>query len=530
MPLVWSRQDPLYLVYFWGVEQDYTQSYTAIKERYKLNISSNIIASQARAIAKQKADSHFHVFTDIFEGENLISFIGNLVGLIGGIALAALTFGAGTPVAIAKLATSVTASVTTFAVSIAQNVIENNAQLAQSFYAQSSSSLQQATSITKSLNEKQNSINHNLIYRPYAIFPEGHIYKGENPGSLGYKAGLEGFSPMKGILGQPTDNRQAEGLNNRAHRHLAGNADYDPLNLPFPKAEFKENTKDTLETYKRNLERRMEEIKAGFKELSGDYFGAFDTSITQRLFNEHMRKDIHPRIDQINSYRFLEQMRYYAKGERLPLFDKMPYPDALKLPQLEWAGRTWVKFSTKWQEHVVYRPPSNLDWENDPGSEADEDREDVCIFDYKGVIVRHYRNYWDMHGKLDKTIDLEHKPGDLVVLVRQQKKGTTLPPKSPAVLQYEAIKDQEEPSIPLEEEFKLKEAYDGYVKAYWDCFEVEVLGASKRPLEYAQAQRKDLKDVFFNTTKEPLSALELEKQTMFKEFVIYYKLKQGDMG
>ncbi|WP_158652007.1 hypothetical protein, partial [Helicobacter bizzozeronii] len=112
MPLVWSRQDPLYLVYFWGVEQDYTQSYTAIKERYKLNISSNIIASQARAIAKQKADSHFHVFTDIFEGENLISFIGNLVGLIAGIALAAVTFGAATPLAIAKLATSVTASLT----------------------------------------------------------------------------------------------------------------------------------------------------------------------------------------------------------------------------------------------------------------------------------------------------------------------------------------------------------------------------------------------------------------------------------
>ncbi|WP_158652021.1 hypothetical protein, partial [Helicobacter bizzozeronii] len=106
------------------------------------------------------------------------------------------------------------------------------------------------------------------------------------------------------------------------------------------------------------------------------------------------------------------------------------------------------------------------------------------------------------------------------------------PTKSPAVLQYEAIKDLENPSIPLEEEFKLKEAYNAYVKAYWDCFEVEVLGASKRPLEYAKAQRKDLKNVFFNTTQEPLSALELEKQTMFKEFVAYYSLVQdeGDMG
>ncbi|WP_247598268.1 hypothetical protein [Helicobacter bizzozeronii] len=521
MPLVWSRQDPLYLVYFWGVEQDYTQSYTAIKERYKLNISSNIIASQARAIAKQKADSHFHVFTDIFEGENLINFIGNLVGLIGGIALAVATFGAATPIAVAKLATSVTASVTTFAVSIAQNVIENNAQLAKSYHAQSVESLQRARQSLANMDETQQKRSKSLIFNPYAIFPEGHIYKGENPGSLGYKAGLEGFSPMKGILGTFKENLGAEQLNNRAHRHLAGNADYDPLNLPFPKAEFKENPKDTLETYQRNLEHRMEEIKAGFKELSGNYFGAFDTSITQRLFNEHMRKDIHPKIDQINSYRFLEQMRYYSKGERLPLFEKMPYPDALKLPPSEFGQYGEIKLeSTDEYGAIQY----------------------TYLFDYQGVLLEAYKEWSTPYieppkddGRGVVTSFRHHKEnlhnkGDLVVLVRQQKKGTTLPPKSPAVLQYEGIKDLENPDMPLDKEFELKEAYDGYVKAYWDCFEVEVLGASKRPLEYAQAQRKDLKNVFFNTTQESLSALELEKQTMFKEFVIYYKLKQGDMG
>ncbi|WP_233707903.1 hypothetical protein, partial [Helicobacter bizzozeronii] len=348
--------------------------------------------------------------------------------------------------------------------------------------------------------------------------------KGENPGSLGYKAGLEGFSPMKGILNQPTDNRQAEGLNNRAHRHLAGNADYDPLNLPFPKAEFKENTKDTLETYQRNLEHRMEEIKAGFKELSGDYFGAFDTQITQRLFNEHMHKDIHPRINQINAYRFLDQMRYYAKGERLPLFEKMPYPDALKLPKSEFGQYGEIKLeSTDEYGAIQY----------------------TYLFDYQGVLLEAYKEWSTPYieppkddGRGVVTSFRHHKEnlhnkGDLVVLTRQQKKGTTLPTKSPAVLQYEGIKDLEEPSIPLEEEFKLKEAYNAYVKAYWDCFDIEVLTATpKRPLEYAQAQRKDLKDVFFNTTQEPLSALELEKQTMFKEFVAYYSLVQdeGDMG
>ncbi|WP_233705110.1 hypothetical protein [Helicobacter bizzozeronii] len=522
MPLVWSRKSPLYLKFFRRKKQEKYEAYQATKKRYHLNISDLILEQQASQYAKHEANSHFQVFSDIFEGENLFKFIGNLISLIASIALSAVDFGASAIESIVSLSMSITASVVNFGVSVAQDVININAQNAQSFYAQSSSSLQQATSITKSLNEKQNSINYNLIYKPYAIFPEGHIYKGENPGSLGYKAGLEGFSPMKGILGQPTDNRQAEGLNNRAHRHLAGNADYDPLNLPFPKAEFKENTKDTLETYQRNLEHRMEEIKAGFKELSGDYFGAFDTQVTQRLFNEHMRKDIHPKIDQINSYRFLEQMRYYSKGERLPLFEKMPYPDALKLPKSEFGqyGKIKIRFDRDYTECTY-------------------------LFDYQGVLLEAYKEWSTPYieppkddGRGVVTSFRHHKEnlhnkGDLVVLVRQQKKGTTLPPKSPAVLEYEAIKDQEEPSIPLEEEFKLKEAYNAYVKAYWDCFDIEVLTAtSKRPLEYAQAQRKDLKNVFFNTTQEPLSALELEKQTMFKEFVAYYRLVQdeGDMG
>ncbi len=91
---------------------------------------------------------------------------------------------------------------TNFATSVGLDLVNTNAQNAQnaqSFYAQSSSSLQQATSITKSLNEKQNSINYNLIYKPYAIFPEGHIYKGENPGSLGYKEEIKkGFAELAG--------------------------------------------------------------------------------------------------------------------------------------------------------------------------------------------------------------------------------------------------------------------------------------------------------------------------------------------
>ncbi|GMB92738.1 hypothetical protein NHP200010_04490 [Helicobacter bizzozeronii] len=511
---------------FWGVEQDYIQSYTAIKERHKLNISSNVIASQAREIAKQKANSHFQVFTDIFEGENLIGFIGNLVGLIGGIALAALTFGAATPIAVAKLATSVTASATTFAISIAQNVIENNAQLAQSYHAQSVESLQRARQSLANMDETQQKRSKSLIFNPYAIFPEGHIYKGENPGSLGYKAGLEGFSPMKGILGTFKENLGAEQLNNRAHRHLAGNADYEPLDLPFPKASIDRSHKRAIQDLKLRLEKRFEDIKKGFAELAGEYFGAFDSSILERLFKEHMRAEIHPLINQINTLDFLDKMQFYSKGERLPLFDRVLFPDVPKLPQSGFGQYGEIKIKGKrvmQEEKNIHYTPEGIYHH---------------IFDFQGIIkdsiiewaiAKIPKNgrglYWEFHSK---TI---YNKGDSIVLLRQFKKGQTLPTKSPAVAQYEAIKDLENPDIPLDKEFELKEAYDGYVKAYWDCFDIEVLGAtSKRPLEYAKAQRKDLKDVFFNTTQEPLSALELEKQKMFKEFVIYYKLKQGDMG
>ncbi len=86
------------------------------------------------------------------------------------------------------------------------------------------------------------------MMRARVFLPQGHIYKGENPGSLGYKAGLEGFSPMKSILGTFKENLGAEQLNNRAHRHLAGNADYEPLDLPFPKANIDKSHKRVIQT------------------------------------------------------------------------------------------------------------------------------------------------------------------------------------------------------------------------------------------------------------------------------------------
>ncbi|WP_158656885.1 hypothetical protein [Helicobacter bizzozeronii] len=50
----------------------------------------------------------------------------------------------------------------------------------------------------------------------------------------------------------------------------------------------------------------------------------FDSTILERLFKEHMRTEIHPLINQINTLDFLEKMQFYRKGERLPLFEKMP--------------------------------------------------------------------------------------------------------------------------------------------------------------------------------------------------------------
>ncbi|STP11026.1 Uncharacterised protein [Helicobacter cinaedi] len=45
-----------------------------------------------------------------------------------------------------------------------------------------------------------------LIYNPYAMLPEGELYKKDRAGSIGYQAGLEAPNPMRAINGQYKEN------------------------------------------------------------------------------------------------------------------------------------------------------------------------------------------------------------------------------------------------------------------------------------------------------------------------------------
>ncbi|WP_235852321.1 hypothetical protein [Helicobacter mehlei] len=518
MPLVWSRKSPDYLAFLHDKEADKIKSYNAIVQEHQLDISPQIISAQAYAYAQHEANAHFQVFSDIFKPEKLGEFIASLVEMIVGIALAVFTGGASVALAIAQMA-----------MVVARSVLDTMKEDTQSFFDATTNSLKQATAVLKGLNEEVPSLVQALIYHPYAIFPEGHIYKGETPGSLGHKAGLEAYNPMKGINGVYKENMQAEQINTRSHRHLPGNAHYSPLKLPFPKARFKEDTQKTLEGYRRNLDKRMEQIKKGFANLTQEHFGAFDTQVIQRLFNEHMDKDIHPRIDQINSYDFLHKMGYYAKGERLPLFEHMPYPDALKLPPSQFPLNGLIRVQKR-EYRAVYRG----NWNTAGGGSGGWGHIPIdmtYVFDDQGVLKEIQR----AEGT-QKSTKIER-----VILHRALKEGAKLPPKSGEVLRYEAIRENPT-GVSLATEYALKEAYNAYLKEYWGCFEITLLGAAThmRPLGQAKSftrapvydwgrrgyRHYALEDIFFNTALKPLNPAEQRAQENFNAFVEYYHLKE----
>ncbi|WP_199765030.1 hypothetical protein [Helicobacter felis] len=507
--------------------------YTDIRDKYKLNIGEKILKSQAYAYARHEADKHFTLV-----GSSLLKFLTGFVLQVVSVILSAgvnaresgdNSFGT-------QMASGLVSSVLDFVANVTQSALQENAQASLEFYAKSSASLQQARDLIHGLDQSAHNRVSSLIYQPYSIFPKGAIWEAQKPGSLGFVAGLEGYDPTKGIQGTYQESLKAEQLNNRAHRHLGGNTHYDPLNLPFPKARFEENFRRVMESIRAGLEKRQKEIKEGFKELCANYFGAFDTSIPQRLFNEHMRAEIHPRINQLNIRSFLEKMKYYPNGERLPLFDSMAYPSPLELPQNEHArqgnitiiqrenirGCIWVDDERAWNKRA-YANGKNF--------------KRTYIFNTGGRVVEALQDFdysfdkqvgedeWKHYEGHKEGMPYDFAKGKLVILERQRKRA--LPKKSAQVLEYEKIKGVEPPPLSLEEEIKLKEAYDAYIKAFWGCFEIELLGVTdnNRPLRYAREKGWNSGNVFFYTPQKNLSELEKKKQNMFKEFLYWYFLK-----
>ncbi len=100
---------------------------------------------------------------------------------------------------------------------------------------------QQKAATKRFLNQKQDKALDAFLTEPYAILPEGVIYKYHNPGSNNYNP-LNAFNPMDGINNQFKTNTLNQVNNNSFQRNLPGGSDFNYfLSLPFAKALSVEN-------------------------------------------------------------------------------------------------------------------------------------------------------------------------------------------------------------------------------------------------------------------------------------------------
>ncbi|WP_199766097.1 hypothetical protein [Helicobacter salomonis] len=527
MPLIWDRSDKQYKRFVAEKRAQHVEVYKRICAHYHLEISQHTLLAQAHKYAKHEADSHFQVFSDAFKGDNLFTFIGSvmraIMGVVMGTLVSVFSFGAATPLGISIMVTSIAGALADIASTITSLIITDNAKNAQSFYTHQSASLERASTLgAHTLSMASVQTTELLIYNPYAIFPEGSIYKDENPGSLGYRAGLEAPHCMKGIVGTKAPNPLAEQLSNRAHKHLAGNAQYDPLQLPFPVHNFQENTRLHKQILQQNLKARILEIQKGFAELAGEYFGAFDDMLP-RLFNQHEKKFIHPRTNQLNTYDFLEKMRYYPKGERLPLFEHLLAPEKLKALKNPYRPQGYILLTQTAQREEeerkeAYRVKSSQSYEKTIQHHYTDHY--TYSINYEGKIVALKRDVYE-HGKFLRTQHLEEKKGQSVVLQRKEVKP--LPNKPPQAWHYENIQANEEALEALDPDtlLEMEQVYENYLVQLWDGYEIEVLNSfpTQRPLASVQALGLPMPDLFFNSVGEELTPLELEKKALFEEFV-----------
>ncbi|WP_235853038.1 hypothetical protein [Helicobacter labacensis] len=524
MPLIGNRADPKYKAFVHNHRVYLQDVYTKYRDDYQLDISDGILERQAMLAAKAEADGHFQIFEDAFKGGNLFAFIGAILeaifSIVAGVIISVFSFGVGTPAGIATITTGVTSALANIVGTITSSIFKDYASNATQFDQSSISGFSAGAQLIKQNLALENTrVTYALIYNPYAIFPEGSIYKDENPGTLGYRAGLEAPNCMKGILGTKQPNLFAEQINNSAHRHKAGNAFYDPLKLPFPTSDFALNSQRTKEAMQANLKKRIAQIQEGFSMLVSERFGAFDTQVVERLFEHHQRKFIRPMIDQLNSHDFLEKMKYYPRGHRLPLFGKIAYPDKLDLPS---------------EDQVYNKRTGEVKVVIKEGIKTYTHK-----FGYDGIMTYSHLSYTreetqhqgGNNGMQTSTtreqveMDLSEHIGDTIILQRAQIKD--LPSKSPQVWHYENIKDDQEELDKLEPDFlmQLEDAYHAYIVELWQCYKVTSFASfkTKRPyaqaLAYAQERGIDFSRAFFRSEGENLSAQEKERNSIFTSYI-----------
>ncbi|BDR29036.1 hypothetical protein [Helicobacter suis] len=523
MPLIFDRGDKKYKAYVRNWTAHYKRLYCETRDNYNLRIDDYTCECNAIRVAKAKADEHFQVFSDAFRGGNIGNIIGAFISAIIGIGLAVFTGGASLVATIVSTTAAVTSAVTAIVGSIAMGVLNEHSKNAIRYYQNTTSNIGIATQIAKSQTSAKNPRVNALIYHPYEILAEGSIYKDGAPGSVSY-IGIEAFNPMRGILGTKSINVLGEKINNRAHRHMAGNAYYDGLNLDMPKAQHNLYNPKNIEYLKIKIDSRIKQLEQGFKIPAENYFGAFDEGGNPlgRMYEEHSKADITPIVNHINTESFIIQNQYYREGKRLPLFEKMNPPGKVRIRSF---------YESKGLVHVSQ-------WRQD----YEFSRKYWYWYDYAidqdGYIQYKKRN--------DESYNEGHKVGAKVLALLWYEQNREPPNISELAQRY---LDKEKLNLSVDEEYSAQRAYEDYLIEYWHCFSVYLLDETTnlRPNDSAYRdwyywkyeaivgfdnKRQNYYDtiiqvqswdqVFFNSIVEQnvsLNEVEIRKQNTFKAFI-----------
>ena len=325
----------------------YIAIYRQTNAQYNLGIPDNILHNSADRYADLNAKRAYPTISGVvsamFNKKNIWKTITNILGAIVGIVLSIFP-----PTAVAGwvMVAGVVSSIIGGVTALTLQVLEIKSTQMLEFRSKQISSLGKGTHLQQEhLKAMNQQITDLLIYNPYAMLPEGELYKKDRAGSIGYQAGLEAPNPMRAINGQYKENALSKQITNTAHTNLAGNKDYNPNPLPFPTQDFKENAKFVKEGIMADVKAHATQIQKGFSILAENYFCFDDESTFKYHFDRNMKERINPRILRFNCYSFIEQNKYYSKGERLPRFYHQPLPSQLKykgLPKFDDAPLVFV--------------------------------------------------------------------------------------------------------------------------------------------------------------------------------------------
>lgn len=510
--VILTKDDPRYKSYKNKVKNDYYGLYKSIRDKYDLSIDNSTLLYQAELYAAAKADEKYTRLESLFSFENIVKITIGVILTVAGIVLSPFTFGASgalTWVGWTMIGLAVVGLVTT------QVMLLNADNLAKAKLLLNAlqSSTNQAINLQSKAYENANAqITQLLIFNPYAIFPEGAIYKETNAGSLTYRAGLEAPNPMRGINGEVRANPLSENINNTSHKDKPGNIEYDMLKNPFPTAKAGINEKLCVEAQIATIRGLCAKVQNGYSQLANDYFGSFDNALFFRHFDNDIVKKVNPLIQRMNDFFFLSENSYYKHAIRLPTkWTRFPLHKEIKynypISDYKYRSLTSVLIFND-EKHLYEYEKGQAQAKEKYIQESTEDRNElrktfindglIAYINTNGIVA--YATYIaDRYNKaiIDNEDEKELHKFDLI-------------PKAQGEYAIFYKRQIQTLDSDLEIYHKLTNIYDEalnnkkMLERFWESYEVELIGTCKaqsdillKAQELANKYKLDFKDVFF---------------------------------